>query len=656
MAKFRLRQYFQALAPLLYLLPLAYLLWPVFWKPLDHRFYNYFHAKRAVPSWTHVVVAAIDSRTRDQLLQKPVYPLSRHVDLHASLVDQLTRAGARAVVLDLQLDEDVIGDAPTALADAMRSNGHVYLVTSTPSTATDVRSIPHYGGGQSPMPALVEASRGVLAVNVQVDPDGVLRKFKPATQANRMGLRSIGDEFAGQRFHRSVPIEFPSVDNPIPVASYADILSDSTAVRALLENRIVFVGSTLDDSSDLVIAPRPQRSIYGAESFSMPGVTALAAITETLIDGALIRYARWWNVLLFITLASILAVIPSVRLRPIQLAVWLYAVLCMTVIAAALLHVYGNTIFPTGLLCGSMLVVAIDTLIRAYFTTDKKLIHTLEQSKEELERQVSERTRELSDTNAELKSTLTKLRHTQAQLIQSEKMASLGHLAAGIAHEINNPAGAVTSTADVTRRCAEQLAAQIQKQPAPPKEIERTLNIMKDANNASIEAAARITKVVNSLKNFSRLDEAEVQTVDIHEGLESTLTLLAHEFGDTIEISRNFGDVPPIQCYPAELNQVFMNIIRNACRAITDKGAIKIKTRALNERVYIEFADNGRGIPDKDLGKIFDPGFTGWDVGVGTGLGLSISHNIIQKHRGSIEVASTPGRGSVFTVILPLNK
>jgi len=179
---------------------------------------------------------------------------------------------------------------------------------------------------------------------------------------------------------------------------------------------------------------------------------------------------------------------------------------------------------------------------------------------------------------------------------------------------------------------------------------------MKETNQASIEASKRISKVVASLKNFARLDEAEMQTADIHEGIESTLTLLAHELGEKIEIEKNFGEIPPIRCYPAELNQVFMNLIRNGIRAIEDNGVIKINTRTLNKRVYVEIADNGRGIPEKDIGRVFDPGFTAWDVGVGTGLGLSISHNIIMKHDGVIEVASTPGRGSVFTVILPLKE
>jgi signal transduction histidine kinase len=643
----------KSVTPLVYLIPLAYILWPVLWKPLDYRFYNFFQSKRAVPAWTEVAVVAIDETTRFGQFPKPLHPLSRHVDHHARLVQRLTGAGARAIVLDLQLDEDVLDSPPTALASAMRLNGKVYLVTSL-NKVTQTRG---HSAPRSPSSALIEAAAGVLVADVRVDPDGTLRRIDPAENVGRLGLQSIAEEFGGRRIQRPVPIEFPSVDNPIPVISYSDVLDSTDAVLPLFENRIVFVGSTLDDSPDYAIAPRLQRSSTDEAAFSIPGVTVLAAIAETMIRGAPMRDARWWSVLLFIVVASLFALIPSVRFRPLQLAVWLYVVLCLSVIAAAGFHVGAGLVFPTGLLCGSLLLVGIDTLIRAYFATDKKLITTLERSKENLETQVRERTHELSETNVELQSTLTKLRDTQAQLIQSEKMASLGHLAAGIAHEINNPAGAVASSADISRRCADKLTGQIeQSQQQPSKDIARTLDILKDTNHAAIEAARRISKVVNSLRNFSRLDEAEIQTVDIHEGIESTLTLLAHELGEDIEVKKTFGNIPPIQCYPAELNQVFMNIIRNGIRAIESKGTLTIKTRALNDRVYIEIADNGRGIPEKDLARVFDPGFAAWDVGVGTGLGLSISHNIVTKHEGIIEVASTPGRGSVFTVILPLRK
>ncbi len=249
------------------------------------------------------------------------------------------------------------------------------------------------------------------------------------------------------------------------------------------------------------------------------------------------------------------------------------------------------------------------------------------------------------------------LRETQAQLVQSEKMASLGSLVAGIAHEINTPIGAVSSMYDTLSRSLEKLDEIITSQfPEDFKNLAKAksiFGILKDSNQVIRSGTERVVDIVRRLKSFARLDEAELKTVDIHEGLEDTLILVHHELKHRIQIIKKFGEIPLISCFPGKLNQVFLNLLINAKQAIKDKGTIEISTFVKNKKVHIAFTDTGTGISRENLKKIFDPGFTTKGRGVGAGLGLSICYQIIKDHRGEINVESEPGKGSTFTVILP---
>lgn len=245
-----------------------------------------------------------------------------------------------------------------------------------------------------------------------------------------------------------------------------------------------------------------------------------------------------------------------------------------------------------------------------------------------------------------LEHAIRKLKETQAQLIQSEKMASLGQLVAGVAHEINTPLGSVNSNNGIFKKCMDKFRDDLKD--GDIKEI------MEDAIKTNEEAIKRINNLVRSLRNFARLDEAEYQEANIHDGLNSTLMLINHEIKNRIEVITEFHDIPPVKCYPNQLNQVFMNILVNAYQSIEGKGEITIKTEKQENKVIITISDSGKGIPTEDLHRIFDPGFTTKGVGVGTGLGLSICYQIIEKHKGKIVAESELGKGSVFKIELPL--
>jgi PAS domain S-box-containing protein len=248
------------------------------------------------------------------------------------------------------------------------------------------------------------------------------------------------------------------------------------------------------------------------------------------------------------------------------------------------------------------------------------------------------------------------LLESQAQLMQAEKMAALGSLVAGVAHEINTPLGSINSNNDIFALTFKKVQNLLKSQaaPDPQGEEQEVVEILADAIRTNRLACERIVKIVRSLRNFARLDEAERKKVDIHEGIESTLTLVAHELKRRIKVIKEFGAVREIECYPNQLNQVFMNMLVNASQAIEGEGEIRIRTWEEDDTVRIAISDNGKGISPELQAKVFDPGFTTKKAGLGTGLGLSICLKIVQDHGGRIELESEAGRGTTFTIVLPI--
>lgn len=244
-------------------------------------------------------------------------------------------------------------------------------------------------------------------------------------------------------------------------------------------------------------------------------------------------------------------------------------------------------------------------------------------------------------TVAELQTALKELKDTQVQLINSEKMASLGQLIAGVAHEINTPLASINSNNSIMAKFIKKI------------EDEDTAATLKEINELDKEAVMRISNMVKSLKKFVRLDEADLQEADINKELDLTLDLIRHETKNRIEIVKNYSVLPLIKCYPNMLNQVFMNILINACQSIEKTGKITITTEYKDNNLIVKIADDGKGIGADKLDKIFTAGYTTKGVGVGTGLGLAISQKIIQKHEGQISVNSGVNRGSEFIITIP---
>jgi signal transduction histidine kinase len=263
-----------------------------------------------------------------------------------------------------------------------------------------------------------------------------------------------------------------------------------------------------------------------------------------------------------------------------------------------------------------------------------------------------------------------KLEQAQNQLLQSEKMASIGQLAAGVAHEINNPVGFVNSNLgslqiyakDLLRLLAAYERAEANLTDSARQEIDRlkaeldVAYLREDIGNLlkeSSDGLQRVKRIVQDLKDFSHVGETERNWANLEQGLDSTLNVVWNELKYKAEIVKEYGNIPEIECFPSQLNQVFLNLLMNAAQAIENSGRITVRTGQFEEAVWVEVEDTGTGIEPEHLSRVFEPFFTTKPVGKGTGLGLSLAYGIVQKHGGRIEVRSEPGQGSVFRVVLP---
>ncbi len=287
--------------------------------------------------------------------------------------------------------------------------------------------------------------------------------------------------------------------------------------------------------------------------------------------------------------------------------------------------------------------------------------------RETVEHELIRRNTELTELNAQLGK-------AQEQLLQSEKLASIGQLAAGVAHEINNPVGYIFSNFGTLENYQELLFQMLNAYeetekhiavPAIAEKLRQTrerieLDFLKEdipvLMQQSKEGIARVRKIVQDLKDFSRVDNnQEWQWADLHQGIDSTLNIVNNEIKYKADVVKDYGPIPEVECLPSQINQVIMNLVVNASHAIgSERGTITIRTWLLDECVHVEVSDTGSGIPKDVMSRIFDPFFTTKPIGKGTGLGLSLSYGIVKKHNGQIQVTSEPGKGSCFTVSLPV--
>jgi two-component system, NtrC family, sensor kinase len=243
-----------------------------------------------------------------------------------------------------------------------------------------------------------------------------------------------------------------------------------------------------------------------------------------------------------------------------------------------------------------------------------------------------------------------------ADMVNQARLATLGMMVAGLAHEINTPLGALNSNHDVLRRALNRLQLILEDEVVEPHELEEVRRVVRaidgilQVNDMAVE---RMKSLIGGLRNFGRVDRAEIDVTDLHEGIESTLQIVAHEL-KPLRIVREFGRLPRVECLPHQINQVVMNLLLNARHATADDGTITVRTWAEEDVACIEISDTGTGMTADTVARIFEPGFTTKGGRIGMGLGLIISRQIMDRHNGSLAVRSEPGQGSSFTVRLPV--
>jgi two-component system NtrC family sensor kinase len=314
--------------------------------------------------------------------------------------------------------------------------------------------------------------------------------------------------------------------------------------------------------------------------------------------------------------------------------------------------------------------------LEAALRENETITRALRRATGQMELEIEERKRAhqaLEAKEAEQRVLIEKLKDAHLQLLQSEKMASIGQLAAGVAHEINNPIGFVSSNLGTLRGYADALLKvvdayetldtalathpQLLRYIEEQKQLNELAYVRDDISTLiaeSIEGTTRVRNIVQNLRDFSHVDQGDWQQTNLHAGLDSTLSVARNEIKHKAKVIKDYGELPLVECLPSQINQVFLNLLVNAAQAITDQGTITIRTRVDDATVCVAISDTGSGMAPEVLAKVFDPFFTTKPVGQGTGLGLAVSFGIVEQHGGRIEVESTPGAGTTFSVMLPV--
>lgn len=647
-----------------------------------------FTLRGSLPASSQIVIVAIDESSMVEIKQQ--WPWLR--SLHAQLIRQLHQAGAKVIGIDILFSEPSDPAEDQALTDALQEVGNTVLVSAL---ALENDPLYRYTLRIDPLPIF----RNVAAVGnplIRIDADGIVRRTRIlapdmpsfALQIVRRYLENPAvthkttsgfQRFSQKDLLKDLLINYPGPPKTVKTVSYYQALNYARLLPpGTFSGKIVLIGRSLE------AIPEPQR--LSGDTFLTPfswisqqpaaGVEIQANIISNLLEGRFVtELSQPMQSLLLVLLTSI-ASLTLIRLRPLT-------GLIVTLILAGLFFATALLIFSqasiwlpviSGIL--ALILVYGGHLLARVQRVEQDRRRLLEDLNRDLESKITERTQELSlihqelsQRHQQLETAYQELTRTQEQLIQSEKMASLGLLVAGVAHELNNPTSYIHSNLEFIEEYAENLASIIKvysesghfsDQVDRPNAayVESLLQTLRELISSCKEGTERIKKIVLDLRVFSRTDDLGLMAADLHDGLESTLSLLAKEYQNRITVHRDYGNLPRVECYPGQINQVFMNLLQNAAQAIPGRGEVWIKTETEAEatQVSIHIQDNGIGISESNLARIFDPFFTTKPIGSGTGLGLSISYGIIERHGGKMLVKSKINEGTTLTIKLPVRR
>jgi signal transduction histidine kinase len=637
-----------------------------------------------------IIIVAIDEPSMAEIERQWPWPRS----LHARLTRQLHQAGAKVIGFDILFAEPSTPAEDQEFASALRDVGNAVLVSAL-SVVED--PLFRHTVRIDPIPMLRDAA-AVGGPFISIDADGIVRRARLlapdlpsfALQVVRRYLESPTlaggtvperPRFAQKKLLRDLLIDYRGPPKTIKTVSYYQALdAERFLPPGIFAGRIVLIGRALE------ALPEPQRLV--GDTYLTPfswntgtpsaGIEIQATLIGNLLEGRFVTEPSPSGKLIVLLPLILAASLLIARLQPITALIATAALIGLSLAVATVAFTTMALWLPLfSLILGLVLVYGGHLLVRAVMA-ERERHRLLEETNRDLEAKIAARTQELSIANQELQqrhqqleAAYQELARAQDQLIHSEKMASLGLLVAGVAHELNNPISYVRSNLDFIEDYIERLAGIIETyaadadRPAAPSQrrgdarkqaagYDATLKTLRDLIASCREGTERVKKIVLDLRVFSRTDDVGLVFADLHEGIESTLNILVRQYQDRVTIHRDYGYLPPVECYPGQINQVFMNLLQNAAQAIPRQGDLWIRTEADGDRTRIRIKDNGAGIAEEHLQRLFDPFFTTKAVGAGTGLGLSISYGIIKKHGGTIQVASKINEGTEFTIELPV--
>lgn len=647
-----------------------------------------FALRGPLPPPDPIVVVAIDEPSMAEIRRQWPWPRS----LHARLIQQLNKAGARVIGFDILFSEPSEPAEDEELARILQSSGNVVLVSAL-SVVND--PLFRHTIRIDPIPAFRDAA-AVGSPLVSIDADGIVRRARLLAPdmpsfALQVVRRYLGNPAPGtaaateakwlnqKNLLRETLIDYRGPPKTIRTVSYYQALNfERMLPPGIFAGKIVLVGRLLE------AIPEPQR--LSGDTFLTPfswiaespsaGVEIQANIIDNVLEGRFVTELGEAGQLILLLALILAANLLLAWLKPVTALIATIGLAGLSITIAYVVFAKMNVWIP--IVSGVMALGLVygGHLLSRTLMAERERRRLLEEINRDLETKIAGRTQELSTANWELQqrhreieAAYQDLRRTQEQLVHSEKMASLGLLVAGVAHELNNPISYVYSNLDFIEEYTERLAGLVgthqnthngQDDHRDGDEMRKVVNLettmktLRELITSCKEGTERVKKIVLDLRMFSRTDDVGLVLADLHEGIESTLNLLAKQYKDRITIHRDYGNLPLIECYPGQINQVFMNLLQNAAQAIPSQGDVWIKTLADGEWARIAIRDNGMGIPDEQLSRIFDPFFTTKTVGSGTGLGLSISYGIIEKHGGKIQVSSKVGEGTEFVVEIPV--
>jgi len=510
---------------------------------------------------------------------------------------------------------NTVGSIHLPYPDLLRASDALGIVSVIPSADGSIREIPllvKHGGQSYPNFALLIACRALNVSPVEAKPgkylllQGAGQEIKvPIDAMGRMLVNYTGDMMS------LANISFSFYDVYESIVSGEPIVPAST-----FKDKVVIVGVSDPASSD--ICSTPYENLF-------PGVAVYAMAVNTILQRRFLAEAPGLLNVIVLLGFVVATVWITVSFRP-----WL------AVVSTGILVVVLWFISYISFSRGGMMVNFVQPATGIILSFLGKILYGYHKA------QV--------------------LKRKEAERIQAAKMKSLHQLVSGVAHEMNNPIGVISSNNDVSSRAVGKIKEILTEYPQEIREnkpLIRMITVLENTNQTNTVASERIAKIVATLRSFVRLDEAEWQITDIHEGIDNAIALMEMEpeFKSRIKVIRDYSDIPNIYCSPSSLNQVFMSLLKNASEAIKGEGEISIRTFVQEVHVKIEISDTGEGIPAKHFDKIFDPGFTTKGVKVGVGLGLSICYKIVvDEHKGRIDVSSELSKGTTFTITLPRSK